>query len=107
KVADILDAREWEVHRPGEHRAEPLLERLVEARIVPQARPDPHQANALVARGTETLLDALQHLVAEPLCVADSPVRAAVPLRDHSVGHLLGNRDRARPGAADRLRRLP
>src|SRR5690606_21676071 len=77
------------------------------ARIVPQARPDPHQANALVARGTETLLDALQHLVAEPLCVADSPVRAAVPLRDHSVGHLLGNRDGARPGAADRLRRLP
>ena len=40
-------------------------------------------------------------LVAEPARMRDRPVRAAMPLRDHRVGHLVGDRHRAGPRLAD------
>ena len=74
---------------------------------MPHPGADPHQADFLVGRGAQSGIDPLEHLVAEALGVRDRPVRSAVPLRDHRVGHLLGDRDRTGAGGADRLRRFP
>src|SRR5690606_12365543 len=69
----------------------------------PQAGADPHHADALILDHADPRLYPFGHLVAEPPGMVERPGRSAMPLRDHYIGNLLGNPDRA-PGRTSNQR---
>src|SRR5690606_3479675 len=89
EIAQVLGTREGHVHRPDEDGTVPLFEYLVEPGVVPQPGTDPHEAQALVGGTADSCFHPFANLVPEPARMLDGPVRAAMPLRDHRVRHLL------------------
>src|SRR5690606_25335022 len=101
EIAQVLGTREGHVHRPDEDGTVPLFEYLVEPGVVPQPGTDPHEAQALVGGTADSCFHPFANLVPEPARMLDGPVRAAMPLRDHRVRHLLPDGHGARPRASD------
>src|SRR5580692_13118883 len=105
-LANILRSRERHIHRPDEHRAVSLLQRVVKAWVVPESGTDPHQAYALIRADGRSNTHALGYLVSEAGRVRHRPVGAAMPLRYHGIRHLVGVRYGTRTRRADQACRL-